>query len=142
MKRQFNPAWRKRVEAKCVACGYVFQAVESEIKRGKGKCCSAGCAASLAAANRDSSREANGNWKGGVSDVGHRANYRRKHPLKHAAHRAVAIALRRGELTRMSCEVCGNEKSEGHHDDYSKPLVVRWLCHRHHLEAHKGRFGL
>jgi len=27
-------------------------------------------------------------------------------------------------------------KAEAHHDDYSRPLDVRWLCKRHHEEAH------
>jgi len=141
MKRLFKPEWRKRVPAQCVSCGRPFEAVESEIKRGRGRCCSAGCAASLAAANRDSSGAANGNWKGGVPYTESRRRYQFKHPLKHAAHREMTRAMRRGELLKQPCEVCGADKVDGHHDDYSKPLSVRWLCRRHHIEAHKGRFG-
>nr|DAD85891.1 MAG TPA: hypothetical protein [Siphoviridae sp. ctGdK3] len=29
------------------------------------------------------------------------------------------------------------ENLEAHHDDYSKPLQVRWLCRRHHKQLHK-----
>lgn len=45
-------------------------------------------------------------------------------------------ALRSGKIVRQPCEVCGCEKVEGHHDDYSKPLEVRWLCTKHHLDVH------
>lgn len=45
-------------------------------------------------------------------------------------------AIRDGRLIRQPCEVCGAEKVEAHHDDYSKPLEVRWLCRKHHLEHH------
>ena len=45
-------------------------------------------------------------------------------------------ALRSGKLVPFPCEVCG-EKAEGHHPDYSKPLLVIWLCKRHHREAHR-----
>ena len=48
----------------------------------------------------------------------------------------VQQAIRRGELRRKPCEVCGNRKSHGHHDDYSKPLTVRWLCAKHHQQHH------
>jgi hypothetical protein len=48
-------------------------------------------------------------------------------------------AIRRGTLTRGPCETCGSEKVEGHHDDYLKPLDVRWLCKKHHMDAHGGR---
>jgi hypothetical protein len=47
------------------------------------------------------------------------------------------INLRRGTIKRGPCEVCGSEDSEAHHDDYSKPLDVRWLCRKHHREHHQ-----
>lgn len=48
----------------------------------------------------------------------------------------VTNAIRRGKMIRgTKCEVCGKEgKMEAHHDDYKKPLEVKWLCdicHRH-----------
>src|SRR5271154_4318227 len=53
------------------------------------------------------------------------------------AHLAVHNAINRGELLRLPCEICGKEKVDAHHDDYSKPLSVRWLCRKHHLELHR-----
>jgi len=58
-------------------------------------------------------------------------------PLKHAAHILVGNAIRGGRLQRHPCEVCGVEKAQAHHDDYGKPLDVRWLCTTHHAEWHK-----
>ncbi len=50
----------------------------------------------------------------------------------------VAAALGDGRLQRQSCEACGSKKSEAHHDDYNRPLDVRWLCRKHHFEWHKS----
>jgi hypothetical protein len=65
-----------------------------------------------------------------------RARGWREDPLKKRARNAVSGALRSGRLIRQPCEVCQAEPAEAHHDDYSRPLEVRWLCRRHHEEAH------
>ena len=44
--------------------------------------------------------------------------------------------VRDKHIIRQPCEICG-EKAEAHHDDYNKPLEVRWLCFKHHREWHK-----
>jgi hypothetical protein len=52
--------------------------------------------------------------------------------------RLVRKALNQGLLVKKPCEICGSEKHlRAHHDDYNKPLDVRWLCPRHHFEWHK-----
>lgn len=63
--------------------------------------------------------------------------FRVAHPEKYAAHNAVATALKNGKLARKPCEICG-KKAQAHHDDYSKPLDVRWLCVTHHMEHHRN----
>jgi hypothetical protein len=61
--------------------------------------------------------------------------YREANREKVAARHAVANALENGSLVKAPCEVCGEAKSEAHHEDYSKPLDVNWLCRKHHEEA-------
>ena len=60
-----------------------------------------------------------------------------KHPDRRKASLIVGNAVRDGKLKRHPCLVCGHEKVEGHHPDYSRPLDVVWLCNAHHREAHK-----
>jgi hypothetical protein len=60
--------------------------------------------------------------------------YDQEHPEKLIARNAVAYALETGTLKRLPCEVCGSILTEAHHEDYSKPLEVEWLCNLHHAE--------
>ena len=59
-------------------------------------------------------------------------------PKAHLAYRAVALAIKSGELRKQPCEVCG-AGGIAHHDDYDKPLNVRWLCNSHHMQLHASR---
>jgi hypothetical protein len=49
---------------------------------------------------------------------------------------AVAAARKRGDLVPEPCILCGRTDVDGHHEDYSKPLDVIWLCRRHHVWMH------
>ena len=72
-----------------------------------------------------------------VKESGNR--YRRNNPEKRKAHLLVQYAIRKGELLPQCCEYCGVQKAEAHHDDYNKPLEVRWLCHKCHMEWHMAK---
>lgn len=56
---------------------------------------------------------------------------------KRVARNAVRTALINGALVRQPCERCGEGKVDAHHNDYSRPLDVRWLCRKHHGEEHR-----
>ena len=64
------------------------------------------------------------------------AAYWAKYPLKYQANITVGNAIRDGKLQRQPCVICGAEKTEGHHPDYSKPLDVVWLCPPCHRQTH------
>lgn len=63
---------------------------------------------------------------------------RQRDPLKKAARAKIRHLISDGRLIRMPCEVCGEIKSQAHHEDYSRPLDVKWLCQKHHMEEHKN----
>jgi hypothetical protein len=54
----------------------------------------------------------------------------RKHKSKQRARNQLNEAVSAGRITRPEvCEECGaGGKIQGHHEDYSKPLEVNWLC--------------
>lgn len=60
----------------------------------------------------------------------------KRNPEKIYATRAVSSAVKMGRLVKQPCS-CGNPRSEGHHEDYTKPLDVIWMCRQCHAAYHK-----
>ena len=62
------------------------------------------------------------------------------------ARNLVMKAIARGKLRPGPCEGCGvsgkrpsgQSRVHAHHDDYSKPFDVRWLCAKCHYRHHHG----
>ena len=55
--------------------------------------------------------------------------------IKQSIQGKVALAKRKGILIPKPCEICG-KKALAHHEDYSKPLKVKWICSHHHSWIH------
>ena len=64
-------------------------------------------------------------------------NYKPTKTEKIRARAEVFMAIRNGNMIKIPCIDCGNKKSEAHHEDYSKPLDVLWLCKEHHWDRHR-----
>jgi len=62
-----------------------------------------------------------------------------KYPERIRAKDVVGYAIRAGKLKRKPCDVCGTTKVDGHHEDYTKPLEVIWLCRKHHNLLHSRK---
>jgi hypothetical protein len=66
---------------------------------------------------------------------------KRKDPLKLYAHRMIERYVHSGKIVKPSvCSTCGNLPKRflhGHHDDYTKPLVVRFICELCHGKEHR-----
>ncbi len=72
-----------------------------------------------------------------------RAKFKWSERNKKKRHVAIAVnnAVRDKKITKPdSCQECGkvNCRIEGHHDDYTKPMEVRWLCSTCHRAWHKA----
>jgi ribosomal protein S27AE len=55
---------------------------------------------------------------------------------KRRAHKIVEAAILRGDLKKEPCARCGGEIVHAHHEDYSRPMEVVWLCHADHRARH------
>ena len=66
-----------------------------------------------------------------------RKKYIERNPIKRAVHVITGNAIRDGRIIKNPCEVCGSKDVHAHHDDYSYPMSVRWLCAKHHKQWHE-----
>lgn len=72
--------------------------------------------------------------------IDHILAVRKANPEKYKARRRAYMALNKGLIVKPNaCPVCGfnDRRLEMHHDDYLKPLEIRWLCSRCHGLEHR-----
>ncbi len=69
----------------------------------------------------------------------YKREYKESNREKVIARTAVMHAKKCGELIQRPCVSCSNPNSEAHHEDYSKPLDVIWLCSACHGRQHSIR---
>lgn len=116
----------------CPKCGGEMQYRANGTKAGKIRRFKLACASCEAGRLRDL-RANNPGWSTNKNKAWQVAN-----PEKRRAHKKVECALLSGKLVRQPCERCGTTVPvHAHHDDYSKPLEVMWLCQTHHKERHR-----
>jgi len=65
--------------------------------------------------------------------------YRKRYPERQIAKRVIERAIRRGDLIRQPCIICGiTENVHAYHEDYSMPMRIIWLCRKCHRLEHSG----
>lgn len=121
----------------CFVCGRMLST--GEMSRSGGsytycKVCHAERMCKWRATNTDSYRESlrRSNRKHKEERDAYKADKRIMHPEIHRAHNTAQYHLK----DKQPCEVCGSLDTQRHHDDYSKPLEVRWVCPLHHKGIH------
>lgn len=92
----------------------------------------------------DFKKENNPNWKGGVSSNSYRytKRYRQRYPEREPARKRVYRALKTGKLAKPKyCQHprCYETEIFAHHHNYQLPLLVMWLCRKHHSDLHCGK---
>lgn len=132
MKREYDRKWRKEHP------GYDREWKKSN--RGKVNA----SARKSYAANPEKARAKHYRWTKAnqerVRAWDHR--YHREYPEKVAAQHVLQRAIEAGRVERPDTCHCGNPNPEGHHEDYSRPLMVTWLCHACHMALHAKRKSL
>lgn len=69
-------------------------------------------------------------------------SYYKRRELQYTKIRCRELAresIKRGKITRLSCEICGDLSTHAHHEDYTKPFEIVWLCRNHHKQLHDKR---
>lgn len=65
---------------------------------------------------------------------------RQENPIvkfKHEVRNITRRFIRNGVIAKKPCRICGDQNSQVHHLKYTDPLLVIWLCNKHHKEIHQ-----
>lgn len=74
-----------------------------------------------------------------IRDKASKRKWSEKNRLKRKAHSIISNLIRDGKIFKKPCEKCGAIKNiQAHHNDYTKPLIINWLCTKHHGEHHRN----
>ena len=67
-----------------------------------------------------------------------KAEYRQRPEvrIKNLARWYVHHEIRAGRLKREPCALCGKPQGQAHHNDYTQPLLIVWLCDTCHRGLH------
>ena len=121
------------LSAKCKKCQSAYdKSRANNPKRVKAREDYAKTEAGIESGNRAKKKWANEN-KGKKYQI--TKSYRENNPNKSKAHGKGGYEIKKGGRIKETCE-CGGVDVHAHHDDYAKPLKVRWLCAKHHSEWH------
>ena len=115
---------------KCIVCGNEFEGKETR------KVCSRKCVGVLCGRAKHLKHPQYGidnpNYKHGF-----RCNDNQIKLIRTIKSR-IQVKVENGNIKKEPCEICEtNENVLAHHDDYSKPFEVRWLCRKHHGNWHR-----
>jgi hypothetical protein len=137
------------VDIICAECGLAFQ---RKARRGHTPiCCSRLCvrrrncvrANAALRALYPQSGEGNFNFRGWASkqSYAYTKRFRAANPEQVRTQRVVASAVRRGVLVRPDvCAACYAPcRVDAHHEDYTRPLRVEWLCRKCHVARNRAR---
>lgn len=115
------------MQTRCDYCGSLYRVKASAFKKRKRHFCSRACYSRYRAEIMPP--EEQNSYGTGYTPEERTRRRKAREMLNHY--------LRDKHISKKPCEVCGNKKAEAHHDDYGKPLDVRWLCFKCHREWHK-----
>lgn len=89
--------------------------------------------------NRESYRKRMTDPRKKVDDLRQKREWYARNKIKTRANVKVKRALEKGILVRRNeCERCGSGRNiHAHHEDYTKPLDVNWLCQKCHGLRHR-----
>lgn len=72
----------------------------------------------------------------GRASVSRTQKHVKRNPKTRKAQQVVSGQVKRGKMTRQPCCVCNQPNADAHHEDYSRPLDLVWLCDKHHKQRH------
>lgn len=130
MTKPSHPGYSSFIETKCDYCQTVFWESKSSYLKKKRHFCSMKCYSDFR--REFLPKEEQHAFGKGFSIEERNLRAKCRSTLNHA--------IRDGKIIGpLPCEVCFTTHDiEAHHDDYNKPLEVRWLCFTHHRELHKS----